>query len=370
MSNKMGIRGYDYVEFYVGSAKMAVYWHAKAMGFDIKGYSGPETGVRDRVSFYLEQDQIRFVITSAISPNAYDVSSFVTNHGDGAKRWAYSMDDVEAAFNEAVSNGAVPLKNPQRREDENGFIMEAAIRVYDDCEIVFINYDNYNGIFKPGFSAPVQKIEIKREETGLRAVDHIVGNVRPNEMNYWADYYIKSMDFEQFIEFGPGDISTKYSSLLSKVVRTKDNLIKHPINEPYKGIKKSQIQEYLEVSNGSGIQHIAVACDDIISSISALRKNGVEFLAVPDTYYEMLKAKNIKITQDIEALRKLGILCDVEDLAGKGYLLQLFTKPIGDRPSFFFEIIQRCQGSEGFGHGNFMSLFEAIERDQKIRGNL
>jgi len=366
----MGIRGYDFVEFYVGSAKMIAFWYAKAMGFDIKGYAGPETGSRDRTSYYLTKNQAKLVITSGLQPDTYDVVSFVTRHGDGVKRWAYDMDNVERAFEQAVSRGAIPIKKPGQQKDSNGFVIDAAIRIYDDTEIVFINYDNYKGIFRPGFSEPVQNIELDREETGLVAIDHIVGNVMENEMDFWADYLIKTMDFEQFIEFGPGDISTKYSALLSRVVRTKDQRIKNPINEPYKGLKKSQIQEYLEEYHGAGIQHVAIACDDIISSVRALRKNGMEFLSVPDTYYELLREKNINISQDPEDLRELGILCDVEDLAGKGYLLQLFTKPIGDRPSFFYEFIQRCEGSQGFGHGNFLSLFKSIERDQERRGNL
>lgn len=370
MANTMGIRGYDFVEFYVGSAKMSAYWYAKALGLDITGYSGPETGVYDRTSYYLTHNQVKFVLTSAIQPMAYDITSFVTSHGDGVKRWAYLVDDVKSSFEYSVKNGAIPVRKPFQFRDDDGYVDEAAIHVYDDTEIIFINYDNYKGVFRPGFSTPLQKTELNRTETGLMEIDHIVGNVRTNEMHYWADYFIKSMDFEQFIEFGAGDISTKYSSLLSKVVRTKDHRIKNPINEPYKGLKKSQIQEFLDVYRGSGIQHIAIACDDIISSISALKENGVEFLLVPDTYFDMLNDKNIKISQDIESLKEFGILCDVEDLSGKGYLLQLFTKPLGDRPSFFFEFIQRCEGSEGFGHGNFMSLFEAIEREQELRGNL
>lgn len=370
MSNQMGIRGYDFVEFYVGSAKMVAYWYANAMGFDIKGYAGPETGSRGRTSYYLTKNQIKLIITSALQPDTYEIISFVTRHGDGVKRWAYAIDNVERAFELAIQHGAIPIQEPRQQRDENGFVIDASIKIYDDSEVVFINYDSYKGVFRPGFSEYPQKIELNREETCLKAIDHIVGNVRTNEMNLWADYFIKTMDFERFIEFGPGDIATKYSSLLSKVVRTKDNLIKNPINEPYKGLKRSQIQEYLDEYYGSGVQHIAIACDDIISSIRALKKNGVEFLSVPDTYYELLMEKDIKIAQDIDDLRELSILCDVKDIAGKGYLLQIFTKPIGDRPSFFYEFIQRCEGSQGFGHGNFQSLFESIEIEQERRGNL
>ncbi|MCH8011274.1 MAG: 4-hydroxyphenylpyruvate dioxygenase [Candidatus Marinimicrobia bacterium] len=365
--NGMGIRGYDFVEFYVGSAKMVAYWYVKTMGFDIQAYSGPETGVKDRVSYYLVQNNIKIVITSAIHPGANDIIRFINLHGDGVKRWSINVESVEKAFSHAVSNGAIPERTPQETSDENGFIVEAAIKLYDDAEIVFFNADQYRGLFRPGFAEPLQNISFEREQSGLKFIDHIVGNVRENEMNYWADYFINTMDFETALSFGPGDISTQYSALLSKVVRTKDHLIQNPINEPYEGIKKSQIEEYIEQYHGTGIQHIAIATDDIVRTIAALRKNGMEFLSVPDTYYDHLKERAIEITEDIEELKEQGILCDVE---GTGYLLQLFTKPIGDRPTFFYEIIQRRKGAQGFGQGNFQSLFESIEMDQALRGNL
>lgn len=367
-NNTMGIRGYDYVEFYVGSAKMVAYWHAKAMGLNIKGYLGPETGVKDRTSYYLETGKgLKMVITSILKPTAYDISGFQTKHGDGVKRWAVEVNDVNETFEKAVKNGAVPVKKPLKEEDENGYIEEAAIRVYDDTEIVFINRDNYKGIFRPGFGEPMQKIDIQRQETGLKWIDHIVGNVHINEMDYWANYINKSLDFETFIDFGPGDISTQYSALLSKVVRSKDEIIKNPINEPFEAAKLSQIEEYTNEYLGSGIQHIAIATADIVSTIKAMRENGVEFLEVPDTYYDELAKKDFGLEENLEDLRKYGILCDVE---GTGYLLQLFTKHIGDRPTFFYEIIQRKNGASGFGQGNFQALFEAIERDQDKRGNL
>lgn len=369
MANKLGIRSFDYVEFYVGSAKMVTYWHAKAMGLDITGYKGPETGSRDRTSFYLTKNKLKIVITSSCDPSTFEVTSFLERHGDGVKRWSYEVDNVATAFEYAVAHGAIPLNSPHKISDNNGYVEEAAIRIYDDSEIVYTNYDHYKGVFKPGFGKPVQGIEIACEDTGLMAIDHVVGNVREDEMNFWESYFNRTMDFETMLYFGPGDISTKYSALLSKVVRSKDDIIKHPINEPYEGLKKSQIEEYIEQFHGAGVQHIAIATGDIVKSIQALRRNGIEFLGVPDTYYENLKKhKNVgKVKENIDDLKKLGILCDVE---GEGYLLQLFTKPISDRPTFFYEIIQRCQGAKGFGQGNFQSLFESIERDQERRGNL
>lgn len=366
MSNQLGIIGYDFIEFYVGSAKMWAYWHAKALGFNITGYAGPETGVKDRVSYYLTLNDLKFVITSAVKPSTYEVASFVERHGDGVKRWSLKVKNVKSAYETAVKNGGIPSRPPKKYEDEKGYVEEAAIKLYDDAEIVFINRDNYKGIFRPGFGAPIQKIELRKSDTALQNVDHVVGNVRTNEMNLWENYLNKTLNFETFIEFGAGDISTQYSALLSKVVRSKESPIKNPINEPFEGLKKSQIEEYIDEYFGSGIQHIAISTENIIESIKALRENGVEFLSVPDTYYDLLKERGFEVTESIDELKKYGILCDTE---GKGYLLQLFTKPIGDRPTFFYEIIQRRKGAEGFGQGNFQSLFESIERDQQLRGN-
>jgi 4-hydroxyphenylpyruvate dioxygenase len=368
-NNSMGIRGYDFVEYYVGSAKMVAFWHAKAMGLKIAGYLGPETGVRDRCSYYLEGVQgLKMVITSALQPGTSDIQQFLQKHGDGFKRWSVEVNDVNETFGKAVQNGAVPMRKPERFEDKHGYVEEAAIRLYDDAEIVFINRDNYNGIFKPGFGEPMQHIEIDAKPTGLKFIDHIVGNVHINEMDYWANYINRSLDFETFIHFGPGDISTQYSALLSKVVRSKDEIIKNPINEPFESAKMSQIEEYTREYHGSGIQHVAITTADIITTVENMRANGVEFLSVPETYYEDLAKKpDFGLEEDINELREAGILCDVE---GEGYLLQLFTKPISDRPTFFYEIIQRKHGASGFGQGNFQSLFEAIERDQELRGNL
>jgi len=367
MSDSLGIRKYDYVEFYVGSAKMVAYWYAKALGLKIEGYSGPETGSRDRISYYLTQNNLKIVITGSLQPTTVEVSSFLNLHGDGLKRWAMEVDDVEKIFNHAVEQGAVIQRRPQKTENEHGFVTEAAIRLYDDTELIYINRDNYKGIFKPGFDKPIQDIEINTGDAGLIGIDHIVGNVRENEMDKWADYYTQTMNFETFIDFKKGDIGTKYSALLSKVVRSEKSTIKNPINEPYEGMKKSQIEEYIEQYHGTGVQHIAIATADIVHTIRTLRENGVEFLNVPDTYYDALRNRDdINIKENIDDLQKLKILCDNES---GGYLLQLFTKPVGDRPTFFFEFIQRA-GANGFGKGNFQALFESIEEDQALRGNL
>ncbi|MDF1545609.1 MAG: 4-hydroxyphenylpyruvate dioxygenase [bacterium] len=368
MSNTLNIRGYDFVEFYVGSAKMVAYWYAKALGMEIKGFLGPETGVRDRVSYYLVKNKLKFLITSPVDPGNFEIYDFISRHGDGVKRWAVEVDDVEAAFKYATSKGAVMVRRPEKLEDTHGYVTEAAIRLYDDTELVYVNRDNYDYIFRPKYCEPIQKIEIAAQDTGIMGIDHIVGNVRQNEMNLWADYFNKTMNFETFIDFGPGDIGTKYSALLSKVVRTTDFKIKNPINEPYAGIKKSQIEDYIEHYHGSGVQHVAVWTHDIVKTVRALRKNGMEFLHIPDTYYDHLRSRDdLGIAENIDDLQELKILCDKES---EGYLLQLFTKPIGDRPTFFFEFISRKGEARGFGKGNFQALFESIELDQKLRGDL
>lgn len=371
MSNTAGIQKFDYVEFYVGCAKMAAYWYAKGLGLDIKAYKGPETGVRDRASYLLEKNNLRIVVTSALQPDNFEIQNFLQKHGDGIKRWAYQVENVETTFLNAVKKGAVPIVNPFEMRDEGGSVTMATIGVYDDTEIVYFNDASYKGLFQPGFGEPVQNIQLYAEDSRLIEIDHIVGNVRINEMDKWAHYFQQTMDFETFVDFGPGDIATQYSALLSKVVRTKDSAIKHPINEPFKGLKKSQIEEYIEHYYGSGVQHVAISTDDIVASIRALRKNGIEFLQAPPTYYDNLRKLGKDPEEGFDALEEMGILCDFEDITGgKGYLLQLFTKPIGDRPTFFFEVIQRKDGAEGFGKGNFQALFESIEQDQAKRGNL
>ncbi len=370
MSGPLGIRGYDFVEFYVGSAKMTAFWFARALGLDITGYAGPETGIKDRVSYYLTKHRLKFVVTSPVKPDCYDIYGWITKHGDGVKRWAVEVDDVETAFKHATKRGAVMVQRPERIENHHGYIEQGSIRLYDDTELVYVNRDNYNHVFAPGFCEPLLNINTDHKDTSLLAVDHIVGNVRENEMNLWAEYFNNTMNFETFVDFGPGDIGTKYSSLLSKVVRTPDSKIRNPINEPYEGLKKSQIEEFIDQYHGSGVQHIAIRTNNIIESIANLRKNGMEFLSIPDTYYDSLRKRDdvmSRLKEDLTDLQEHGILCDIES---DGYLLQLFTKPIGDRPTFFFEIIQRVGNSEGFGKGNFQALFESIELDQQLRGNL
>ncbi|MEZ4704736.1 MAG: 4-hydroxyphenylpyruvate dioxygenase [Bdellovibrionota bacterium] len=370
MKNAMGISGFDYVEFYVGSAKMAAYWYQRAFGMKLKAFRGMETGDRKQSCYYLEKNQVKIVLTSAIDPGHHEIQSFLQTHGDGVKRVAYRVQDVSQAYAFACQRGAISVRKPYELRDEYGVVHEASIRVFDDTEIVFVDAQNYRGVFRPGYM-PYDGDQVHAQDTGLEHIDHIVGNVRTNEMDKWAEYFEKTMDFETFVDFGPGDISTQYSALLSKVVRSKDGVIKHPINEPYPAARKSQIQEYVEEYHGSGVQHIAIETRDILASIRALKANGVEFLTVPSTYYELMRQSGKSPEEGIDAIEELGILCDFEDVTGgKGYLLQLFTKPIGDRPSFFFEIIQRKGGSQGFGKGNFQALFESIELDQQRRGNL
>lgn len=373
MAAPIKIRNFDYLELYVGSARMFTFWFVKALGFEIIAYKGPENNSRDIVSYFLKKGKIKIVLTSALQPSAYEVNAFVTQHGNGVRRFAIEVDDVEAAFKYSTREKAVPVQYPQKMEDEFGYVTQASVGVFDDTELFFVNYDNYKGLFIPGYGKPVHSFECNREETHLLAIDHIVGNVRENEMNRWVDYFMKALDFKLLLSFGPGDIETKYTSLLSKVVASSNGVIKIPINEPHEGLKKSQIDEYIEEYHGTGIQHIALATNNIVGAIKNMRINGVEFISIPDTYYEILKEKHAKlpkekqIDEDIDELKKLGILCDFEET---GYLLQLFTKPVGDRPTLFLEIIQRKRGAKAFGHGNFQALFEAIERDQTQRGDL
>lgn len=360
MEDFFPVRDVDHLEFYVGNAKQSSYYLARAFGFKIVAYSGLETGNREKVSYVLVQKNMRFVVSGALSSDNR-IAEFVKTHGDGVKDVALLVDDVDKAYSEAVKRGAVAIAPPEELSDEDGTLKKAVIGTYGDTIHTLVERKNYKGTFMPGF----QKIEfnIPFEESGLIAVDHVVGNVE--KMEEWVSYYENVMGFKQMIHFDDDDISTEYSALMSKVM-TNGSRIKFPINEPADGKRKSQIQEYLEFYNGAGVQHLALLTSDIVKTIEVLRANGVEFLDTPDTYYDELTARVGKIDEEIDKLKELKILVDRDE---EGYLLQIFTKPIVDRPTLFIEIIQR-KGSRGFGEGNFKALFESIEREQERRGNL
>ncbi|MGE5703017.1 MAG: 4-hydroxyphenylpyruvate dioxygenase [Clostridia bacterium] len=355
------IQDWDYVEFYVGNAKQAMHYFTKAFGFEAFAYSGLETGSRDKVSYVLKQNHITFVISGSLVPDG-PIAEFVKKHGDGVKDIALRVDDCEQAFREAVARGAIPVMEPTEYSDEHGTVKKAAISTYGDNIHSFIERKQYNGVFFPGFQ-PYQS-PIKTESTGLIGIDHMVGNVEV--MDEWVSYYEKVMGFTAVQNFSEDDISTEYSALMSKVMQSGTGRIKFPINEPAEGRRKSQIQEFLDFYRGPGVQHIALLTNDIVATVAKLRENGIDFLHVPDTYYEDLKERVGTIDEDIETLRGLRVLVDRDD---EGYLLQLFSKPIVDRPTLFFEIIQR-KGARGFGNGNFKALFESLEREQELRGNL
>ncbi len=360
MEDFFPVRDVDHLEFYVGNAKQSSYYLARAFGFKIVAYSGLETGNREKVSYVLVQKNMRFVVSGALSSDNR-IAEFVKTHGDGVKDVALLVDDVDKAYSEAVKRGAVAIAPPEELTDEDGTLKKAVIGTYGDTIHTLVERKNYKGTFMPGF----QKVEfnIPFEESGLIAVDHVVGNVE--KMEEWVSYYENVMGFKQMIHFDDDDISTEYSALMSKVM-TNGSRIKFPINEPADGKRKSQIQEYLEFYNGAGVQHLALLTSDIVKTIEVLRANGVEFLDTPDTYYDELTARVGKIDEEIDKLKELKILVDRDE---EGYLLQIFTKPIVDRPTLFIEIIQR-KGSRGFGEGNFKALFESIEREQERRGNL
>ncbi|PLS81398.1 MAG: 4-hydroxyphenylpyruvate dioxygenase [Chloroflexi bacterium] len=357
------LKGIDYVEFYVGNARQAAHYFRTAFGFKPLAYAGLETGIRDRTSFVVEQRNIRFVLTGALEPDG-DVAEHVRLHGDGVKDIAFLVDDAAQAFRETVKRGAQPVLEPTVIQGQKGHVVKATIAAYGDTVHSFIQRDGYQGTFFPKFHAI--KNPPPTMPTGLAAIDHIVGNVELGRMDEWVDFYNQVLGFRQLQHFSDEDISTEYSALMSKVVQNGTGRIKFPINEPAEGKRKSQIDEYLQYYRGPGAQHIALITDDIIGTVRALRGNGVDFLRTPDTYYEMLNERVGMIDEDMDALRELNILVDRDD---EGYLLQIFTKPLQDRPTVFFEIIQR-KGARGFGAGNFKALFEAIEREQELRGNL
>ena len=357
------LKGIDHLEFFVGNAKQAAYFYRAAFGFSLTGYAGLETGLRDRASYVLEQGKIRIVLTTPLTPD-HPINAQLNSHGDGVSCIAIEVNDVESAFRETTKRGAVGVKEPHEITDENGTYRSATIRTYGDTLHTFVERKNYKG-FAPGYKQITTQDTIARP-VGLAAVDHIVGNVGWNQMNNWVKWYEEVMGFHVFVSFDDKDISTEYSALMSKVMASGSEKIKFPINEPATGKRKSQIEEYIEWYNGPGVQHIAMATGNILETVTKLTEQGVEFLRVPSSYYRDLEDRVGKINEPIAELEKLGILVDRDD---DGYMLQIFTKPVEDRPTLFFEIIQR-RGGRSFGKGNFKALFEAIEREQALRGNL
>ncbi|MFX3625992.1 MAG: 4-hydroxyphenylpyruvate dioxygenase [bacterium] len=357
------LNGTDYVEFYVGNAKQAAHYYKTAFGFQSLAYAGPETGVKDRASYVLVQNKLRFVFTTPLDNNN-PIADHIYEHGDGVKVLALWVDDARKAWEETTQRGAKSYMEPMVEKDEHGEVVRSGIHTYGDTVHIFVERKNYNGDFLPGYKK--WESTYSPSEVGLLYVDHCVGNVDWNEMNTWVDFYAKVMGFQQIVSFDDKDISTEYSALMSKVMSNGNGRIKFPINEPAEGKKKSQIEEYLDFYKGQGVQHVAIATNNIIETVTELQNRGVEFLRVPATYYETVLDRVGKIDEDLEPLSKLGILIDRDD---EGYLLQIFTKPVEDRPTLFYEIIQR-KGAKSFGKGNFKALFEAIEREQELRGNL
>ncbi|MDR7128256.1 4-hydroxyphenylpyruvate dioxygenase [Algoriphagus sp. 4150] len=357
------LKGTDYVELYVGNAKQSALYYQYAFGYELIAYAGPETGVKDRASYVLKQDKIRLVLTSPLQPDG-EIAAHIQKHGDGVKVLALWVDDAKQSWLETTNRGAVSAMEPQTVMDENGHVVLASIETYGETIHTFVERKDYTGIFLPGYQP--RSSTYSPQPIGLKYIDHCVGNVALGEMNRWVEFYENVMGFKLLITFDDEDISTEYSALMSKVVSNGNGYIKFPINEPAEGKKKSQIEEYLDFYHGPGVQHMAIATDDIIHTVTELRKRGVEFLVVPASYYDDLLDRVGKIDEDLQPLKHLNILVDRDD---EGYLLQIFTKPVQDRPTLFYEIIQR-KGAKSFGKGNFKALFEAIEREQGLRGNL
>jgi len=357
------ILGTDYIEFYVGNAKQASLFYQHCMGFELIAYAGPETGMRDRASYVLQQGKIRFVLTTSLQPDS-DIAEHVRKHGDGVKVLALWVDDAMKSFMTTTLRGATPAREPKTLRDEFGEVTISSIKTYGETWHTFVERKNYKGPFLPGYKLVKSSLEVS--PIGLKYIDHCVGNVALGQMDEWVNFYENVMGFKLLITFDDKDISTEYSALMSKVVSSGNGYIKFPINEPAKGKKKSQIEEYLDFYHSAGVQHIAIATDDILFTVGELRKRGVEFLTVPDAYYHDVLDRVGHINEDLQQLRKLNILIDRDE---EGYLLQIFTKPVQDRPTLFFEIIER-NGAKSFGKGNFKALFEAIELEQGLRGNL
>jgi len=357
------INGTDYIEFWVGNARQSALYYRAAFGFQLTAYRGPETGVRDRSSYLLTQGKIRFVLTTALSPDSA-IADHVKRHGDGVRDLAFWVDDARTAHAAAIERGATSAQQPTVMKDGHGEVVMAAITTYGDTIHSIVERRNYKGLFLPGFQ-PIES-PFMPESVGLKYVDHCVGNVELGKMNHWVEYYSRVLGFYNLLSFDDKDISTEYTALMSKVMSNGNGRIKFPINEPAAGKKKSQIDEYLQFYGGPGVQHIAMATDDIVQTVRALQSRGVEFLKAPKSYYQELAARVGKIDEPMGELEKLGVLVDRDD---EGYLLQIFSKPVQDRPTLFYEIIQR-KGAKSFGKGNFKALFEAIEQEQALRGNL
>ncbi len=362
------ILGTDYVEFYVGNAKQAAHYYKTAFGFQSEAYSGLETGVRDRASYVIKQDKIRIVLTTALNSDS-PIGEHVKKHGDGVKVVALWVEDVVSAYEETTKRGAKSFSEPTVTSDENGEVIQAGIIAYGETVFLFTERKNYNGLFLPGYVK--WESDYQPAPVGLKFIDHMVGNVGWDQMNVWVKWFEDVLGFVNFLSFDDKQITTEYSALMSKVMANGNGRIKFPINEPAEGKKKSQIEEYLDFYEGEGVQHIAVATDDILKTVADMKARGVEFLSIPpQSYYdaipERLKDHMDKFKEDINELQKLGIMIDADE---EGYLLQIFTKPVEDRPTLFFEVIQRM-GARGFGAGNFKALFESIEREQEKRGTL
>ena len=364
-SDPLDLQGIDYVEFYVSNARQAAHFYRTALGLRPVAYAGLETGVRDRASWVLARRNIRFVLTAPLLPDpSGPIAAHVARHGDGVRDIALRVADAEAAYSEAVRRGARGVQEPTLAEDQQGRIIRASIATYGDTIHSFVQRDGYEGPFMPGYR-PIADA-LPAPETGIAAIDHIVGNVELGRMDEWVGFYRDVLGFKQLIHFDDQDISTEYSALMSKVMQNGHGKIKFPINEPAEGRRKSQIEEYLEYYGSPGVQHIALATGDILACVDALRAAGIPFLRVPDSYYEELPGRVGTIAEDVRELARRGVLVDRDE---EGYLLQIFSQPLQDRPTLFIEIIQR-KGSRGFGKGNFKALFEAIEREQEKRGNL
>lgn len=358
------LQGTDFVEFYVGNARQAAHFYISAFGFQPLAYAGPETGLRDRASYAVRQNKLTFVLTTPVR-SKNEIADHIYKHGDGVKTLALRVDDARDAWNQTTSRGGKSYMEPKKIEDKDGEVVLSGIHTYGDTVHVFVERRNYNGTFLPGYR-PWNIARLKHEDAGLLYVDHCVGNVGWNQMNPWVKFYEDVMGFKNILSFDDEDISTEYSALMSKVMSNGNGFVKFPINEPAEGKKKSQVEEYLEFYDGEGVQHVALATNDIVKTVKDLMSRGVEFLKVPNTYYDDLLQRVGTIDEDLEPLKELGILVDRDN---EGYLLQLFSKPVQDRPTLFFEIIQR-KGAKSFGKGNFKALFEAIEREQGERGNL